>query len=672
MNVKLHARGLILWITLLTLTATVLPRLQAQERVISMKTSKQKGEEIRLYIVADGSVTVEGATETSGNQYSKKYSLDAEDGAIRIIGDVKELSCGGNSLTELNVSQNDILEKLDCGVNPIEKLDLSNNSKLTDLNCPSNKLSELNLAALTKLSSLTCSNNQLSQLDLSQNTELTYLDCSQNQLTGLDLSHNTMLTSVSCAINQIKGEEMDKLIESLPDRSGEEAKSQITLISPYEGEGNICTKAQVAKAKERGWIIRHQSLGDYLGVGIISMKTSKQKGEEIKLSIVAYGSVTVEGATEISGDQYNKKYSLDAEDGAIRIIGDVKELSCGGNSLTELNVSQNDILEKLDCGVNPIEKLDLSNNSKLTDLNCPSNKLSELNLAALTKLSSLTCSNNQLSQLDLSQNTELTYLDCSQNQLTGLDLSHNTMLTSVSCAINQIKGEEMDKLIESLPDRSGEEAKSQITLISSYKEGNICTKAQVARAKERGWIVRTLSGDEYPGFEEKESFEIKYVAPQNGSLEIKKGNETISSGSKVEEGTELTIVATAGLGYELKDSKVLIGGKELLLSRNGQVYTGTFTIKSDVEISAEFVISEGLEDLEAFGLKIYPNPASKFVRIHHATPLATVLLYGEDGRLYLRTTTDAKGEAELAIDALSSGRYLVQVGTSARLLVIKD
>ena len=405
---------------------------------------------------------------------------------------------------------------------------------------------------------------------------------------------------------------------------------------------------------------------------VISMKTSKQKGEEIKLSIVAQGSVTVEGATEISGDQYNKKYSLDAEDGAIRIIGDVKRLSCGGNSLTELNVSQNDILEKLDCGVNPIEKLDLSNNSKLTDLNCPSNKLSELNLAALTKLSSLTCSNNQLSQLDLSQNTELTYLNCSQNQLTGLDLSHNTKLTSVSCAINQIKGEEMDKLIESLPDRSGEEAKSQITLISSYKEGNICTKAQVARAKERGWIVRTLSGDEYPGFEEKESFEIKYVAPQNGSLEIKKGNETISSGSKVEEGTELTIVATAGLGYELKDSKVLIGGKELLLSRNGQVYTGTFTIKSDVEISAEFVISEGLEDLEAFGLKIYPNPASKFVRIHHATPLATVLLYGEDGRLYLRTTTDAKGEAELAIDALSSGRYLVQVGTSASLLVVKD
>ena len=671
MNVKLHARGLILWITLLTLTATVLPRLQAQERVISMKTSKQKGEEIKLSIVAQGSVTVEGATEISGDQYNKKYSLDAEDGAIRIIGDVKRLSCGGNSLTELNVSQNDILEMLDCGVNPIEKLDLSNNSKLTDLNCPSNKLSELNLAALTKLSSLTCSNNQLSQLDLSQNTELTYLNCSQNQLTGLDLSHNTMLTSVSCAINQIKGEEMDKLIESLPDRSGEEAKSQITLISSYK-EGNICTKAQVAKAKERGWIIRHQSLGDYLGVGIISMKTSKQKGEEIKLSIVAQGSVTVEGATEISGDQYNKKYSLDAEDGAIRIIGDVKRLSCGGNSLTELNVSQNDILEMLDCGVNPIEKLDLSNNSKLTDLNCPSNKLSELNLAALTKLSSLTCSNNQLSQLDLSQNTELTYLNCSQNQLTGLDLSHNTMLTSVSCAINQIKGEEMDKLIESLPDRSGEEAKSQITLISSYKEGNICTKAQVARAKERGWIVRTLSGDEYPGFEEKESFEIKYVAPQNGSLEIKKGNETISSGSKVEEGTELTIVATAGLGYELKDSKVLIGGKELLLSRNGQVYTGTFTIKSDVEISAEFVISEGLEDLEAFGLKIYPNPASKFVRIHHATPLATVLLYGEDGRLYLRTTTDAKGEAELAIDALSSGRYLVQVGTSARLLVIKD
>lgn len=233
----------------------------------------------------------------------------------------------------------------------------------------------------------------------------------------------------------------------------------------------------------------------------------------------------------------------------------------------------------------------------------------------------------------------------------------------------------MDKLVQSLPDRKGMQSGTIIAIaVYSDKEGNVCSKDQVATAKERGWIVKTDQGQEYPGQDVKETFTINYnTATENGSLEIKKGEEVIASGSKVEAGSELTIIATAHKDYELKDSKVLVNGKELLLSREGQVYTGRFTVETDVEIAAEFVDISALTTVAGSNLELYPNPASDIVRITHAMPFATVSLYSIDGALLLQTTTDAQGDAQLAIETLPSGRYLVQVGTSDSLpVIIKD
>src|SRR3712207_3641507 len=404
MRTKLHRRSLILWGMLLMLTATALPQLQAQQPVITIKTTKQKGESIKLSINANGAVSVIGAEEISGDKYNKVYSVEAEDGSITIIGDVTKLDCSNNQLTELNVSQNELLKTINCYNNQIEQLDLSNNKNLTFLNCGYNRLSELKLENLTKLSSLDCASNQLTHLDLSQNAELLILACSHNQLTSLDLSHNTKLNHIDCLVNQIKDVGMDKLVQSLPDRKGMQSGTIIAIAVYSDKEGNVCSKDQVATAKERGWIVKTDQGQEYPGCSSITIKTTKQKGESIKLSINANGAVSVIGAEEISGDKYNKVYSVEAEDGSITIIGDVTELDCSNNQLTELNVSQNELLKTINCYNNQIEQLDLSNNKNLTFLNCGYNRLSELKLENLTKLSSLDCASNQLTHLDLSQN----------------------------------------------------------------------------------------------------------------------------------------------------------------------------------------------------------------------------------------------------------------------------
>ena len=55
----------------------------------------------------------------------------------------------------------------------------------------------------TALRELSCGNNQLTSLDLSNNTDLRELSCGNNQLTSLDLSNNTDLRGLSCGNNQL-------------------------------------------------------------------------------------------------------------------------------------------------------------------------------------------------------------------------------------------------------------------------------------------------------------------------------------------------------------------------------------------------------------------------------------------------------------------------------------
>ena len=105
----------------------------------------------------------------------------------------------------------------------------------------------------TALTSLFCNFNQLTALDVSQNTALTTLGCGNNQLTSLDLSQNTALIWLYCNNNQIKGEAMDALVNSL--QTVNWGGVFFGIDTKDENEGNVCTEAQVAVAKRKGWTV---------------------------------------------------------------------------------------------------------------------------------------------------------------------------------------------------------------------------------------------------------------------------------------------------------------------------------------------------------------------------------------------------------------------------------
>ena len=168
-----------------------------------------------------------------------------------------------------------------------------------------------------------------------------------------------------------------------------------------------------------------------------------------------------------------------------------------------------------------------------------------------------------------------------------------------------------------------------------------------------------------------EKVTITYKPATNGSLVVKQGTNTLASGTSVEKGTQLTIVATANQGYELKNGKVLLGNKELALTREGQVYTGTFVVEASVEISAEFIATTALSAIDSPSILVYPNPASHKVQISNANPNSEVALYNMDGLLLQQATTNAEGEVTLHVATLPTGHYLVRIGSSSVLLNIR-
>lgn len=130
---------------------------------------------------------------------------------------------------------------------------------------------------------------------------------------------------------------------------------------------------------------------------------------------------------------YNNLSSLDVSNNTQLIY-----LSCPYNNLSLLDVSNNTQLTNLLCHDNNLSTLDISNNTQLTDFYCSDNKLSSLNILSNTQLSIFDCNSNNLSSLDVSNNTQLTWINCNSNNLSTLDVSNNTQLESLYCYSNNL------------------------------------------------------------------------------------------------------------------------------------------------------------------------------------------------------------------------------------------
>jgi hypothetical protein len=151
---------------------------------------------------SDNEIQVSEATAYAGAIDVNNKSIKNLTG-IEAFVMIKELNCGGNQLTTLDVSKNTALTEFYCYGNELTTLNVSKNTALIVFYCYGNELTTLDVSKNTALTELHCSINTLTTLDVSKNTALTVLDCTGNELTTLDVSKNTALAVLYCDNNKL-------------------------------------------------------------------------------------------------------------------------------------------------------------------------------------------------------------------------------------------------------------------------------------------------------------------------------------------------------------------------------------------------------------------------------------------------------------------------------------
>ena len=598
------------------------------------------------------------------------------------------LNCTENSLQSLDLSGCNTLKNLNCGQNLLQSLDITHNEALTDLFCYSNQLETLDLSHARALKFFSVSNNRLTDIDLSQCLNLQNVDLDKNQLTSLDVSHNPDLRRLLCCRNPIEGERMTQLVKTLSDRTGLEQG----VFVPGK-----CLKSDVAIAKAKNWRAqdRRGNLyeGDSVGEGVITMTTTRQVGEQLRLSlsapagelVIAEGlkeslildgkphfytltsqTVTLRGNLKyFNCDYYQPDFTHKNQLTSLNLSGcnTLRELTCIGNSLQSLDVSGCNTLEVLTCAMNSLQSLDVSGCNTLKNLNCGQNLLQSLDITHNEALTSLSCFNNQLETLDLSHaraltklgvsNNRLTDIDLSQclnlqdldldsNQLTSLDVSHNPNLRRLLCLRNPIEGERMTQLVKTLPDRTGLE---QGVFVPEK-----CLKSDVAIAKAKNWRAQDRRGNLYEG-EDPITYIVTLSKEGEGTLTATGADDLTA----VPYGTELTIVATPTEGYEL--TALTANGTDILATKK-------FVVKGATEVKATFtkmafavtLTKEGEGTLTAMG-------ADNLTAVPYGTEL-TINATPAEG--YELTALTANGT-----DILATKKFVVKGATEVKATFTK-
>ena len=168
----------------------------------------------RAYVFDNFDVDKDG--KISEEEALNVKTIDVSDRGIKSLTGLeyfpklRELYCGDNQLTSLDVTKNPELSYLCCEDNQLTSLDVTNNPELSYLYCEDNELTSLDVTKNPKLSALHCYFNQLISLDVSNNPELSALHCSSNQLTSLDVTNNPKLNVLSCDSNQLTSLDVTK------------------------------------------------------------------------------------------------------------------------------------------------------------------------------------------------------------------------------------------------------------------------------------------------------------------------------------------------------------------------------------------------------------------------------------------------------------------------------
>ncbi|MEL5720286.1 MAG: hypothetical protein P1P59_04065 [Treponemataceae bacterium] len=165
-----------------------------------------------------------------------------------------ELDCNNNILESLDVQSLNNLQKLVCSDNPLESFSIQGLNDLTSLTCINNNLHELDVQGLNKLTWLDCEDNHLTSLNLEGLTKLNYLYCKNNKLEDIKFIKDDFinLKKISCYNNKLQKDFFKKLLDALPDRTGNDAGEYFFF---EDGDSNYkCSYDELKVIHDKNWM----------------------------------------------------------------------------------------------------------------------------------------------------------------------------------------------------------------------------------------------------------------------------------------------------------------------------------------------------------------------------------------------------------------------------------
>lgn len=313
----------------------------------------------------------------------------------------------------------------------------------------------------------------------------------------------------------------------------------------------------------------------------------------------------------------------------------LETLNCAYNQLTELDLSQNLMLQQLETWYNFfLTSLNITNNGNLTYVDCSQNNLTELDLSGNPLLETLFCGNpeydiiqqNFLTNLNFSNNPSLNFLDASFNStLTNININNCPELEYIYanyCDLNSIDVSQNPQL-------------KRLVLGVDYGFNVVSNNLESVDVSNNPLLERLA---------------VNYCNIQ--LLNVKNGNNPVL--------TQLNARNNPALYCIQVDDVTAANNGELPYS---QWYLDTQT---DFSEDCELQISEFM----AKSVKIFPNPVKAILNLESPDyiDIKNISIYDILGRLILQNDTDFK---QLNISNLASGTFLLKMETSKGRVISK-
>ena len=109
-------------------------------------------------------------------------------------------------------------------------------------------------------------------------------------------------------------------------------------------------------------------------------------------------------------------------------------------------------------------------------------------------------------------------------------------------------------------------------------------------------------------------------------------------------------------------------------TENGEVVSldqsYSFTVNSDRQLVAHLSFVTGIEEMDAKGVSAYPNPAHDKLFVECGKQIVACELYTTVGTWMGRVEAESM-KAEIPLNNLSSGMYLVKVITEDQVMIVR-